>query len=107
MHNETTNEFLSVPLSGITRLPVLEGEVSHVEIPRTSQSLGVTIVGGADTPLVSETDQQREGRMLPNKRPPILFLKGQQKNKLVDERASERTSDASGAAGKRAKEMVE
>ncbi len=39
--------------SGITRLPVLEGEVSHVEIPRTSPSLGITIVGGADTPLVS------------------------------------------------------
>lgn len=36
---------------GITRLPVLEGEVSHVEIPRTSSSLGITIVGGADTPL--------------------------------------------------------
>merc|ERR1719278_1382257 len=36
---------------GITRLPILEGEVSHVEIPRTSSSLGVTIVGGADTPL--------------------------------------------------------
>jgi len=39
-------------LPGITRLPVLEGEVSHVEIPRTSQGLGITIVGGADTPLV-------------------------------------------------------
>ena len=25
--------------------------MSHVEIPRTSASLGVTIVGGADTPL--------------------------------------------------------
>lgn len=36
---------------GITRLPVLEGEVSHVEIPRTSPSLGITMVGGADTPL--------------------------------------------------------
>merc|ERR1719334_1571784 len=36
---------------GITRLPILEGEVSHVEIPRTSSSLGVTIVGGSDTPL--------------------------------------------------------
>ena len=42
--------FLSFP--GITRLPVLEGEVSHVEIPRTNQNLGITIVGGADTPLV-------------------------------------------------------
>ena len=40
-------------VAGITRLPVLEGEVSHVEIPRTSSSLGMTIVGGADTPLVS------------------------------------------------------
>ena len=37
--------------TGITRLPILEGEVSHVEIPRTSASLGLTIVGGSDTPL--------------------------------------------------------
>jgi len=36
---------------GITRLPILEGEVSHVEIPRTSSALGLTIVGGSDTPL--------------------------------------------------------
>jgi len=36
---------------GITRLPILEGEVSHVEIPRTSPALGITIVGGSDTPL--------------------------------------------------------
>jgi len=36
---------------GITRLPILEGEVSHVEIPRTSSALGITIVGGSDTPL--------------------------------------------------------
>jgi len=42
---------INVISDGITRLPVLEGEVSHVEIPRTSSSLGVTIVGGADTPL--------------------------------------------------------
>jgi hypothetical protein len=48
-------------VSGITRLPVLEGEVSHVEIPRTCQGLGVTIVGGADTPLVSELLQQSNG----------------------------------------------
>ena len=40
-----------IVVAGITRLPILEGEVSHVEIPRTSASLGVTIVGGADTPL--------------------------------------------------------
>ena len=33
---------------------MLEGEVSHVEIPRTGQNLGITIVGGADTPLVSD-----------------------------------------------------
>lgn len=38
---------------GITRLPILEGEVSHVDIPRTNPTLGITIVGGADTPLVS------------------------------------------------------
>ena len=37
--------------AGITRLPILEGEVSHVEIPRTSANLGITIVGGSDTPL--------------------------------------------------------
>ena len=34
---------------------MLEGEVSHVEIPRTSSALGMTIVGGADTPLVRES----------------------------------------------------
>jgi len=37
---------------GITRLPILEGEVSLVEIPRRSSFLGITIVGGVDTPLV-------------------------------------------------------
>ena len=36
---------------GITRLPILDGEVSHDEIPLTSSSLGITIVGGSDTPL--------------------------------------------------------
>ncbi|KAA0199971.1 hypothetical protein HAZT_HAZT001358 [Hyalella azteca] len=36
----------------ITRLPILEGEISHVEIPRPKGApLGITIVGGADTPL--------------------------------------------------------
>jgi hypothetical protein len=39
-------------VSGITRLPVLEGEISHIEIPRTTPNLGVTIVGGIDTALV-------------------------------------------------------
>ncbi|CAB4058308.1 unnamed protein product [Lepeophtheirus salmonis] len=42
---------INVISDGITRLPILEGEVSHVEIPRTNSSLGITIVGGADTPL--------------------------------------------------------
>ncbi|XP_054281415.1 multiple PDZ domain protein-like [Macrosteles quadrilineatus] len=37
--------------AGITRLPVLEGEVSHIEIPRISPSLGITVVGGSDTAL--------------------------------------------------------
>ncbi|XP_045605612.1 ligand of Numb protein X 2 [Procambarus clarkii] len=36
---------------GITRLPILEGEISHIEIPRGPTTLGITIVGGADTPL--------------------------------------------------------
>lgn len=36
---------------GITRLPVLEGEISHIEIPRVATNLGITIVGGADTAL--------------------------------------------------------
>jgi hypothetical protein len=54
-HFERTNlNFFFFSFSGITRLPVLEGEVSHVEIPRTSSALGITIVGGADTPLVSQ-----------------------------------------------------
>ena len=54
MHITTLNMQNSFSLTGITRLPVLEGEVSHVEIPRTNSSLGITIVGGADTPLVSK-----------------------------------------------------
>ncbi|MPC16228.1 hypothetical protein E2C01_009047 [Portunus trituberculatus] len=37
--------------AGITRLPILEGEISHIEIPRRHPALGLTIVGGADTPL--------------------------------------------------------
>jgi hypothetical protein len=41
--------------AGITRLPVLEGEISHIEIPRVATNLGITIVGGADTALVSST----------------------------------------------------
>ncbi|TRY70231.1 hypothetical protein TCAL_10701 [Tigriopus californicus] len=42
---------INVISDGITRLPILEGEVSHIEIPRTRPSLGMTIVGGSDTPL--------------------------------------------------------
>ncbi|XP_054279641.1 ligand of Numb protein X 2-like [Macrosteles quadrilineatus] len=42
---------INVISDGITRLPVLEGEVSHIEIPRFSPSLGITIVGGSDTAL--------------------------------------------------------
>jgi hypothetical protein len=34
---------------------VLEGEISHIEIPRVTTNLGITIVGGADTALVSST----------------------------------------------------
>ena len=48
---ETYKHFETRLISGITRLPILEGEVSHVEIPRTSSCLGITIVGGSDTPL--------------------------------------------------------
>ena len=39
----------SVCSPGITRLPIIEGEISHIEIPRTATNLGMTIVGGADT----------------------------------------------------------
>ena len=48
---KTESSISTTSIAGITRLPILEGEVSHVEIPRTSASLGVTIVGGSDTPL--------------------------------------------------------
>ena len=34
---------------------MLEGEISHIEIPRVTTNLGITIVGGADTALVSTT----------------------------------------------------
>ncbi|CAL4083578.1 unnamed protein product, partial [Meganyctiphanes norvegica] len=60
--NEKDNKRLSIHVisDGITRLPILEGEISHIEIPRFSSTpqnstgnspLGVTIVGGSDTPL--------------------------------------------------------
>ncbi|XP_043218268.1 ligand of Numb protein X 2-like isoform X2 [Amphibalanus amphitrite] len=42
---------VNVISDGITRLPIIEGEISHIEIPRTATNLGMTIVGGADTPL--------------------------------------------------------
>ena len=58
---------------------MLEGEVSHVEIPRTSQSLGVTIVGGADTPLVSEKERETDMGECCSTKEPILSLNGRQK----------------------------
>ena len=35
--------------------PVLEGEVSTIEIQRSQADLGISIVGGCDTPLVRIT----------------------------------------------------
>lgn len=32
--------------------PVLDGEVSTIEIQRSQADLGISIVGGCDTPLV-------------------------------------------------------
>ncbi|XP_063876985.1 ligand of Numb protein X 2-like isoform X2 [Scylla paramamosain] len=51
--DRTKNKQLSIHVisDGITRLPILEGEISHIEIPRRHPALGLTIVGGADTPL--------------------------------------------------------
>lgn len=37
--------------TGVPRPPIVEGEISHIEVPRTHTALGITIVGGADTPL--------------------------------------------------------
>ncbi|XP_042233170.1 ligand of Numb protein X 2-like [Homarus americanus] len=50
---EKNNKRLNIHVisDGITRLPILEGEISHIEIPRGHTALGITIVGGADTPL--------------------------------------------------------
>ncbi|XP_042203330.1 ligand of Numb protein X 2-like [Homarus americanus] len=36
---------------GVSRPPIVEGEITHLEIPRTHTALGITIVGGSDTPL--------------------------------------------------------
>ncbi|KAK3871161.1 hypothetical protein Pcinc_023675, partial [Petrolisthes cinctipes] len=36
---------------GVPRPPIVEGEITHLEIPRTHPALGITIVGGFDTPL--------------------------------------------------------
>lgn len=58
----TPTNFVSPLLfSGITRLPIIEGEISHIEIPRTATNLGMTIVGGADTPLVSSASVMCRG----------------------------------------------
>jgi len=42
---------LSCPLKDVGRTQVAEGRVSHIEISRPQAALGITIVGGADTPL--------------------------------------------------------
>jgi hypothetical protein len=58
LHKTQSHDFCQdacVCSAGITRLPVLEGEISHIEIPRLATNLGITIVGGADTALVSST----------------------------------------------------
>ncbi|XP_064121542.1 ligand of Numb protein X 2-like [Macrobrachium nipponense] len=51
--SEKNNKRLNIHVisDGITRLPILEGEISHIEIPRGNNPLGITIVGGSDTPL--------------------------------------------------------
>lgn len=36
---------------GVSRPPILEGQITHLEVPRTHTALGITIVGGSDTPL--------------------------------------------------------
>ena len=36
---------------GITRLPILDGKIYHVEFPRKSSSLGITNSGSSDTLL--------------------------------------------------------
>ena len=38
----------------ISKLPIVEGEITTIDIQRGCYDLGVSIVGGIDTPLVSE-----------------------------------------------------
>ncbi len=39
----------------LPRLPVAEGEVTTIDVQRGCYDLGISIVGGCDTPLVSIT----------------------------------------------------
>ena len=39
--------------SALPKLPVLDGEVTSLDIHRGHLDLGISIVGGCDTPLVS------------------------------------------------------
>ena len=38
----------------LPRLPIVEGEVTTIEIQRGCFDLGISIVGGCDTPLVTK-----------------------------------------------------
>ena len=50
--------------------PVLPGEVSTIEIPRAQPDLGISIVGGCDTPLVSTVKSLLNAHALINANPP-------------------------------------
>ena len=45
--------FIFIDFSALPKLPVLDGEVTSLDIHRGHLDLGISIVGGCDTPLVS------------------------------------------------------
>ncbi|ESO97584.1 hypothetical protein LOTGIDRAFT_103997 [Lottia gigantea] len=63
--------------------PVMDGEVSTIEIQRASPELGISIVGGCDTPLICTVIQEivpdgvvhKDGRLLPGDQ--ILEVNGE------------------------------
>ncbi|XP_035682957.1 ligand of Numb protein X 2-like isoform X6 [Branchiostoma floridae] len=82
-------------ISTIPRLPVLEGEITTIEVRKSSQSehLGISVVGGCETPLVSMIVQEvfssgaiaTDGRIGPGDQ--ILEVNGEDLRELTHHQA--------------------
>ncbi|XP_035682952.1 ligand of Numb protein X 2-like isoform X1 [Branchiostoma floridae] len=82
-------------ITAIPRLPVLEGEITTIEVRKSSQSehLGISVVGGCETPLVSMIVQEvfssgaiaTDGRIGPGDQ--ILEVNGEDLRELTHHQA--------------------